>query len=258
MNDSVHYRLQQIVSQLQSHKTLASDTVLDDGIINSPFKPCIIPDNISLHQFLFNCWSNNQYDQLNALTDAITGKTYTYSQLRQHIIWTSNALHSIGVKRNTVVAVYSSNHIDYQSIVYGCSILGAIAALINPAYTGNELLHHIKDSTATYLFTQSAQIDKVRNIQSHIKHLQYICTFDDNSHQLPTYQQLLAHGKTLGNDMIGECKYNPREQVAILPYSSGMTKLRNLLSYISINTSGNIKLLYRYHWSCKRCNVNPL
>ena len=272
MSSITDKRIDNILSQLQLNNTRAAG---DSGILESPYKPLDIPTNLSFHQFLFKRWNEKKFDNMKALTDAATGETWTYKQLKQNIIQFSNGLYDQGVRQHSVLGIYSSNCLEYSTVVYACSVLGAVCCLINPVYTDNELLHHLNDSGASHLFTQSAKVDIVHKVQSKANKLKHIFTFDNNNKSLKTFADVLNQGKSQGASMLHEGKIDPVNDIQILPYSSGTTGLAkgvmlthyNLLSnvlqfndsrYLDVGEPGEVLncVLPLYHIYAASCIMN--
>src|SRR4051794_3090794 len=70
-------------------------------IMPSPYPHATIPDNIPLHEFIFQNFST--YGNDTALTDALTERTYTYAEVKQESYLLATALHKRGIKKGDVI-----------------------------------------------------------------------------------------------------------------------------------------------------------
>ncbi|KAJ3275351.1 hypothetical protein HDV01_000643 [Terramyces sp. JEL0728] len=97
-------------------------------------------------------------DRINrpALIDGITNETYTYGQLLTKITSLAAYLHSIGVKRGDVIAIYAPNHIQYPVVLYAAIRLGAVVTTANPNYLASEFAYQLQDSGAKYIFSHDS------------------------------------------------------------------------------------------------------
>src|SRR5690348_4650216 len=108
------HRVNTILSQLSINNTNAQNnnnsTKPDEThIINSPFPAVTIPDNVTLHDFVMQHWS--EYGNEIALIDAVNENTFTYNELLFAVKALATTLNKRGLGQGDVIAVYSNNHI---------------------------------------------------------------------------------------------------------------------------------------------------
>lgn len=121
-----------------------------------------IPDNISLERFMFD----ERYGRYplaksrNPFTCGLTGRTYTFTQVKERVDHLSRALtKELGFKADEgtewdkVVAVFSLNTIDYITLAWAVHRIGGILTCVNAAYNASELEFQLKDSGAKAIFT---------------------------------------------------------------------------------------------------------
>ncbi|EDV22035.1 uncharacterized protein TRIADDRAFT_29779 [Trichoplax adhaerens] len=173
-----------------------------------------IPEDISLYQFVSRNFAANA--DRPAVTDGITGKTYKYKELDRLIKCFASALVKKGVKKGDVVAIISSNCIDWAVVYYGVLAIGGIVTTCNHMYTENEFNHQLKDSGAQYLVAEESCIPTINKLDITFKekfvfgvaegYISYVDMISDSGDQFPTNVQI-----------------NPKKDICILPYSSGTT-----------------------------------
>jgi acyl-CoA synthetase (AMP-forming)/AMP-acid ligase II len=227
--------------QLQAQATSASSTKQNkqyQHIIPSPFPSITIPDNIPVHEFIFQDFS--KYGNDTALTDALTERTYTYAEVKQESYLLATALSKRGIKKGDVIAIYSNNVIEYPLVMYACSILGCILSTINPSYTAPELIHHINDSGAVLLFTRDYLLPYVQQCQAVCKHLKRVVLIDPLRPVAGSeyYHQLIA--STGYKIKVPKVTYNCKQDTVLLPYSSGTTGLPKGVELTHYNLVANV------------------
>ena len=182
-------------------------------IYRSPYPDVEIPE-LSLHDFVFKNAGN--YLDKPALIDGATGRTLTYKQLIGGSRKMAAGLAQRGFKKGDVFAIYSPNLPEYAIAFYGVSMAGGIVTTINPLYTANELAHQLNDSGACFLLTIPMFLDKALEAaeQSEVKE---VFVFGQ-AEGATGFMALLNN-----NGQVPEVEINPREDIIVLPYSSGTT-----------------------------------
>lgn len=85
--------------------------------------------------------------------DAVSGRSYSFKQLKDLTHRLSSALVKRGFKKNEVLAIYLPNMIEYPIIFYGVAFIGGICTTVNPLYSAQELTRQLRMSGAKYLVT---------------------------------------------------------------------------------------------------------
>jgi acyl-coenzyme A synthetase/AMP-(fatty) acid ligase len=71
-------------------------------------------------------------------TDFLTGRSYTYRQLKEYTFRVASALHKHGYKKGDVIATCTINLPEFTILVMAAAALGIIVSPANPAYTGRK------------------------------------------------------------------------------------------------------------------------
>ncbi|XP_065205259.1 uncharacterized protein LOC135835097 [Planococcus citri] len=205
-------------------------SVASDGIVKSPYPDITIP-NLTIDQFV---WQNfDKWADFEALECQVTGRKYTFSQLRTLSRRFASSLRKQGFKPGDVLAVMLPNMPDYAVIILGAMEAGLIVSTINPIYTPYELSHQLHDNKAVALLTLPEQLEKLEKAKKLIQaktnspyNLDLI-TLNYNSSSVA-----VPSGTVDYNDMISDnveiLDIKPSRtlnDVALLPYSSGTTGL---------------------------------
>jgi acyl-CoA synthetase (AMP-forming)/AMP-acid ligase II len=191
--------------------------ITGDMIFRSPSPAVEIPDLSWSDYFLQRI--QNFHDQP-ALIEGATGKVISFEQLRDQIHSIAQSLRDKGYGKGDVFAIYAPNSLEYVITFQGIMLLGGVVTTANPLYTADELLHQLKHSKASCLFTAPALLEKVEGAldQSGVRD---VFVFGKEA-GADSFDQLLQE-QTVDN--FTAPNIDPAKDVAVLPYSSGTTGL---------------------------------
>src|SRR4051812_35820453 len=185
------------------------------AIFRGPWPDVEIPD-VPLPAFVLGPAA--EYPDRPALIDAPTGRTITYRQLADGIRRTAVGLSRRGFGKGDVLAIVSPNLPEYAFAFHGTALTGGTVTTANPLATADELAKQLNDSGAVFLVTVPAILDRAlaAAAQSAVRE---VFVFGEADGATP-FSALLAEDGPLP-----EVAINPREDVVVLPYSSGTTGL---------------------------------
>jgi acyl-CoA synthetase (AMP-forming)/AMP-acid ligase II len=169
-----------------------------------------------------------------ALVDGPTGRTLTYRQLRDGVRRVAAGLAKRGFKKGDVLAIYSPNLPEYALAMLGAASVGAIVTTANPLYTADELAKQLVDSGARLLVTVAPFLDKAKEAAAKAGGIEDIFVFGDAAGARP-FAQLMQHG-----DQPPDVAIDPRNDVVVLPYSSGTTGLPKGVMLTHYNLVANL------------------
>jgi acyl-CoA synthetase (AMP-forming)/AMP-acid ligase II len=171
-----------------------------------------------------------------ALIDAVSGRTITYRQLFDSVERVAAGLSARGFRKGDVFAIYSPNIPEYAVAFHAVSLIGGTLTTLNPLYTTEEAAHQLKDARAKYLLTVPALLDKATEAAAHA-HIEEIFVFGEAKGATP-FAALYANeaanesanegtrdGQAAATVVVPQVEIDPREDVVVLPYSSGTTGL---------------------------------
>ncbi|OCF37159.1 AMP-binding protein [Kwoniella heveanensis CBS 569] len=86
--------------------------------------------------------------------DGLTGRFVTRGQVEEQAKKLATGLKRKGIQRGEVGCIFGMNSLEWVNACFGSQALGAIVSPANYAYTPDELLHQLRDSTASFAFVQ--------------------------------------------------------------------------------------------------------
>ena len=158
------------------------------------------------------------------------GTTRTYRELWSSAGKVARFLQDHGIEKGDKVGIYSPNHVDYASVFYGILLAGATVTTLNPLYREREIAHQLDDAEAVALFVFSPVAAAVEAARQHLPRLRHVWPMDNLSDLLGGVSE--EHRPVA---------INAREDVAVLPYSSGTTGLPKGVMLTHYNITCNIK-----------------
>ncbi|PFH53345.1 hypothetical protein AMATHDRAFT_138090 [Amanita thiersii Skay4041] len=195
-----------------------------------------IPDDLTIPQFIFDYYTHpnrpTRDPNVPWLIDSDTGRKYSGEETRQRTYALANALKARFdiAGEDSVVLVFSRNHIDYPITMWATFVLGGIISGANPDFAVNELLYQINETKPAVLFVYPERLDtateaaRLAGIPS-----DRIIVFDVPSMSVhtkyPSVEQLVQEGLQ-SNQTFVERKLKPGEgktKLAFLSFSSGTT-----------------------------------
>ncbi|WP_280438288.1 AMP-binding protein [Nocardia carnea] len=182
----------------------------------SPFPDVDIP-NVSVYEFLFGN-NDSMWGSETALVDGASGATMTYRELVSAIDGVAGALAARGLSRGEVVGLHAPNVPAFATAFHAILRAGGVATTINSLYTSADIARQLTDSATRFFFTYSSLLSQAEAAaaQAGIPR-ERIFTLDD------------VEGFTSMGSLIAESRsapdisFDPAQQLAVLPYSSGTT-----------------------------------
>jgi acyl-CoA synthetase (AMP-forming)/AMP-acid ligase II len=209
-------------------------------IFKSPYPDVIIPDDISFTDFIFGA-TTELADKV-AIRDGSSGRSYTYGQLIDTIKKAAAGLAGRGFKKGDVFAIYLPNVPEYAIAFHAVASLGGINTTINPLYTAGELAKQLNDSGARFLLTIPAFLDKAREAAA-ASSLEEIFVLGKADGATPFTDLLQTAGSP------PRVEINPKQDLIVLPYSSGTTGLPKGVMLTHYNLIANV---------CQIQDINPI
>jgi len=158
------------------------------------------------------------------------GVTRTYREVWSNARKVARFLQDHGIKKGDKVGIFSPNIVDYASVLHGILLAGATVTTLNPLYREREIEHQLDDAEAVALFVFSPMAAPVEAARRNLPRLRHVWPIDD----LPG----LLGGVP---EEYRPVTINAREDVAVLPYSSGTTGLPKGVMLTHYNITSNVK-----------------
>ncbi|CAH1786276.1 unnamed protein product [Owenia fusiformis] len=176
-----------------------------------------IRDDVTYHDYVME--NLDEYGDDILLVDGITGRSYTARQLKALVRRVGSALTRRGFKRRDVFCVFAPNLPEFAIIQLAVISIGGILTTANPLYTPGELSRQLADSTAKYIITIPMFADTVNKAAENYGKLQAKYVFGEADGFKPFTELMQDDGSAFPTNL----KFNPKEDIALLPYSSGTT-----------------------------------
>ncbi|KAL1623044.1 hypothetical protein SLS56_008455 [Neofusicoccum ribis] len=172
-----------------------------------------IPD-VDIWTYVFDLKGAEYASNRVIYTESASGRTWTFSKVKRLAKQIGTAfLQEQGWQKGDVLAICSPTDVHLIPLIFGCLWLGAVVTLADPACTPEELAWQLYDSNAKAVITHSTCLDVAERATrlSGMPHAQVVHLSDftnDEATDLPVERP---------------SGFRPKEDVAILAYSSGMT-----------------------------------
>lgn len=195
-------------------------------IFNSPYPDVALPE-MAVTDFVLQNFE--QFGDKPALIDGPSGRVLTFTQLAKAIRVVASSLAQRGFKKGDVFAIYSPNIPEYAVAFHAVAMVGGINTTINPLYTSDELAHQLNDASAKYLLTVPMFLDKALEAAAKST-VEEVFVFGEAEGATP-FADLMQ-----GDDLLASVDIHPKEDLVVLPYSSGTTGLSKgvMLSHFNL------------------------
>jgi acyl-CoA synthetase (AMP-forming)/AMP-acid ligase II/enoyl-CoA hydratase/carnithine racemase len=184
-------------------------------IFHSPHPLVEIPET-SLTDFVLRHVS--RLSDKPAFVDGASGRTISYGQAAEQIGKVAGALADRGFSTGDVLAIYAPNLIEYPILIHAAVTAGGAVTTVNPVSSVEDLNKQLMATSASMLVTTTAMLPRARAAAENTA-VKELILLDEAPHEL-TYKHLLELNKPPRSAEI-----NPKNDVAVLPFSSGTTGL---------------------------------
>jgi len=135
-----------------------------------------------------------------------------------------------------VLGMLAPNVPEYAAVFHGTTLAGGTVTTINPTYTPREITHQLKDAGARYLFTVPAALPAVLEVLAKTDIEEVFVLGEAGDYPVTPLSAL--YGEALTDDALPVIA--PRDDVAVLPYSSGTTGLSKGVMLTHYNLVANL------------------
>jgi acyl-CoA synthetase (AMP-forming)/AMP-acid ligase II len=184
-------------------------------IFRGPYPDVVIPE-VSLTQFIFA--SLARLRDKPAIIDGPSGRTLTYGEFAGAVRRVAASLAEKGFHKGDVLAIFSPNCPEYAVAFHATAMLGGITSPLNPLYTAEEAAFQLKDAGAKILVTAPIILSKAAEAAA-AAGIEEIYVFGEAEGAKPFASLLESDGE------VPEVQIDPKNDLVVLPYSSGTTGL---------------------------------
>jgi acyl-CoA synthetase (AMP-forming)/AMP-acid ligase II len=199
-------------------------------IFRSPYPDVEIPE-VSLDEYCFVHASD--MDDKVAIVDGVSGVSLTYGALGLSVERLAKGLSLRGFKKGDVFAIYLPNCPEYAVAFFGVGLIGGINTTVNPLYTAGELQFQLRDAGAIYLLTMPELLDRAIEGAKGTA-VKEIFVVGEAEGATPFSSLLDNDGEP------PEVQIHPKEDLIVLPYSSGTTGLPKGVELTHYNLVANL------------------
>jgi acyl-CoA synthetase (AMP-forming)/AMP-acid ligase II len=200
-------------------------------IVKGPYPDVAIPQT-ALTPFVLH--RARELGDKPALIDGPTGRTISYAQLADLVSIAAYNLSQRGLKKGDVFGILSPNCPEYAVAFHAVATLGGIVTPINPLYTKHEIAPQLKDCGARFLVTAPACMEKAREAAAEAG-VEELFVFGA-APGATSFDSLL-----IDNGRAEQVEIDPKEDLVVLPYSSGTTGLPKGVMLTHYNLVANIR-----------------
>jgi acyl-CoA synthetase (AMP-forming)/AMP-acid ligase II len=150
-----------------------------------------------------------------AFIDGPTGKALTFGQFANGVKGIASRLAEHGFSKGDVFGIFAPNSPEWAVAYHAVSSLGGVSTTINSLYTADEVAAQLQDSGARFLMTAPAFLERAREAADRAG-IDVVFVAGDPS------DPLWSGSWWEGGDP-PQVAIHPREDLVVLPYSSGTT-----------------------------------
>ncbi|CAI8027319.1 Probable 4-coumarate--CoA ligase 1 [Geodia barretti] len=170
----------------------------------------------------------------------------------------------MGFSRGSILSICSPNVPEYCSVFFGALASGGTVSPVNPTYTAGELAYQFENSATDMIATVPALLPTVQKAAEKVGVKKIIAIGREGescnrSSNLIAYDHLLEDSGSAFNQVFVDAK----QDIAVLPYSSGTTGLPKgvMVTHYNITTNilqlGHSELLYLHKEGTTLLGVLP-
>ena len=236
--------------------------ISSDNVVSSPFKAEATYPELNLYSLVYRNF--RKFGSKVAIVDGVTGRDYTFNEVDESTSKFYSALNRMGFSRGSVLSICSPNVPEYCSAFFGALASGGTVSPVNPTYTAGELAYQFKNSATDIIATVPALLPTVQKAAEKVGVKKIIVIGREGescnrSSNLIAYDHLLEDSGSAFNQVFVDAK----QDIAILPYSSGTTGFPKgvMVTHYNITTNilqqGHSDLLYLHNEGTTLLGVLP-
>ena len=195
----------------------------------APYPDVAIPDKVSVPDFVLRTIEN--FGDRIALLEHVSGAALTYRQVATQARCVAHSLQLRGLNKGDVVAIYAPNVPHYPVAMLGVALAGGVVTTVSPLYTVHELQHQLAHNGAQYMITVSGLLPTVLATKHKFRE---VFTWGGSCEATPFAELLDSDGEPQ------RVAIDPKEDLIVLPYSSGTTSLPKGVCLTHYNIISNL------------------
>lgn len=181
--------------------------------LKSKYADVLIPDSQSWPDFVFRDFE--KYGNQTAIICSATKREYTFSQVKDLSRRVASALSKRGLHKGDVVALFAPNVPEFPIVFFGALQIGAVVTGVNPFFTTEELSNQLEAAEAACIITVHQLEHRAKEAAKKLGIEHMFVLGDDVEDDLASV--LFSDD----GSSFPQVTFNPKEDLAILPFSSG-------------------------------------
>ena len=164
-------------------------------------------------------------------------RRYTYRQLDSYSDRFAAALVKQEVTKGDRVGILAPNCVEFEIAFFGIIKAGAVVTTINSGYREREIAHQLQDSGAEVLVVHATLLEVAEAAQDATPGPKRLIVIKETSDDAESFWGLIEGGPASSPSV----SIDPREDLAVLPYSSGTTGLSKGVMLTHFNLGSNVE-----------------
>ncbi|XP_071494141.1 uncharacterized protein [Diadema antillarum] len=185
------------------------------AIVKSSYDDVSIPTGMSVIDFVFEKF--DEYGDTAAVVDGLSGRSYTYAQVKLFSHRIASALCRQGYRKGDVFGIMSPNIPEFVLMLCGIGRMGGVVSGVNPLYTADELVRQMEAAGAQMIITVPPFAEKVLEAKSRLPRVKAVYVFGEADGCQP-FEDLLADDGSAFPTLAPSL-----DDLFALPFSSGTT-----------------------------------
>ena len=240
---NLHRRNHLLPSSLFFTRPLTTNALPGGKIVKCPYGDTYIPES-SFYSHIFQHFP--KYGKKTALIDGVTGREYSYNEVQASVVNMASGLVRSGMEKGDVLALVSPNSAEFCTTFFSTLAMGGIVSTCNPQYTAEELAYQFKDSNSKYVATIPALLPTIKEASSKSGCIEKIIVLSDEGgleegKNMISYQSLVQDSGSLFPLNVN---LDYKNDIAVLPYSSGTTGLPKGVMLTHYNVTANVNQMF--------------
>ena len=150
-------------------------------------------------------------------TDSVTSRSYSFQQVKDLSRRCASALNKRGFKKGDVFALFLPNVPQFPVVYFGVLQAGGVVTSANPLFTTEELAKQLKQADAKWILTVPQLVHRAKEAMEELGREKVFVVGDVDGCE--SVSVLLKDD----GSSVPEVTINPKEDAAVIPFSSGTT-----------------------------------
>jgi 4-coumarate--CoA ligase len=203
-------------------------------VFTSMLEEVDIPE-VDLYSFIKTKYM--EHPETEVFANSVTKEIWSASRVIHSAEKLAAVLQGRGFQQGDCLCIYATNCPEYAVVCYAVLALGGVVSPANTSFIPNELLTQVKAASGTFLACTQGLIEVAAKVVEDADTLKELLVIDGDDNSPSSLKQWMNHG---GIAFTGPPSIDPKNDVALLPYSSGTTGLPKGVMITHYNLVANL------------------